>query len=284
MGLSRVGPASFACFSALGKARSKSQETSVERPSGRFDGQRFGERQPRHKWRSALGRLKCAETACFRTAFGFLISCTFEYILSARKGNVTTTDQLKLSKIQVRTAAGVRITCYCWSLSLSAILLHLHMAKRTDTFPTASKKCLTMQRVLGWSQLLSYQFVKWEIGNVRLELKRHLSSNLWHLALRCLLLDPWYPGIPSGQGGGSMGLGRYLQFRLCRSGGDCHIYMYSTVWCDVQSKSWGWFRNTRLISGINLPSSSCICYWSFPSMSQSLAKAVIRLPPNSRLV
>ena len=22
-----------------------------------------------------------------------------------------------------------------------------------------------------------------------------------------------------------MGLGRYLQFRLCRSGGDCHIYM-----------------------------------------------------------
>lgn len=173
------------------------------------------------------------------------------------------------------------MTCYCWSLSLSAILLHLHMAKRTDTFPTASKKCLTMQRVLGWSQLLSYQFVKWEIGNVRLELSaicQAISGILLYVV--CL----WILGPPSGQGGGSMGLGRYLQFRLCRSGGDCHIYMYSTVWCDLQSKSWGWFRNTRLISGINLPSSSCICYWSFPSMSQSLAKAVIRLPPNSRLV
>lgn len=103
------------------------------------------------------------------------------------------------------------------------------------SFPIASKNCLTMQRVAGWSQLLSYQLVKWEIGNVSLELRvicQAISGILLYVV--CL----WILGPPSGQGGGSMGLGRYLQFRLCRSGGDCHIHihvLHGLVWRSEQN-------------------------------------------------
>ncbi len=138
------------------------------------------------------------------------------------------------------------------------------------SFPLPARTA--MQRVLGWSQVLSYQFVKWEIGNMSLELSaicEALSGILLYVA--CL----WILGPPSGQGGGSMGLGRYLQFRLCRSGGHCHIsrrglhlgwlHHHSTVWCDFQSKSGRWLRNTYIITqayqwskyvGTNLPPSS----------------------------